>query len=252
MVGMDLAGRTALVTGGASGIGLAAVEALLEAGVRVAINDLPDNPRGVEAVDRLARAGFPVIAAPGDVADPGDAARMVAAAISALGGLDILISNAGTPATLEPIDFADFDAMTEARWRVILDTNLVGPFRCTGAAASALRAAGGCVINTASIAGLGTGGSSLAYRASKAGLVNLTRNLARALGPQVRVNAVAPGLTRTPWTATLPQARCEAAVAKSLLKRWVEPPDIAHAMLFLCTNPAITGQVIAVDGGREG
>ena len=106
--------------------------------------------------------------------------------------------------------------------------------------------------NTASIAGLGVPGSSIAYGASKAGVINLTRNLAHALAPDVRVNAIAPGLVRTPWTEPWPEARKKSGIANSLLQRMVEPEDIAQTMLFLASNTAITGQTVAVDCGRQG
>lgn len=250
MIPANVDGRRALVTGGATGIGLAAVEALSAAGARVALNHLPGDAAAAAQVDALVAGGADIVAAPGNVADPEDCPRMVAQAVADLGGLDILINNAGTAATREPIPFADFDAMTEDRWQTILGTNLIGPFRCARAAAESLRAAGGCVVNTASIAGLGVAGSSLAYSASKAGLINLTRNLARALAPQVRVNAVAPGLTRTPWTDPWSDERKDSSTANTLLGRMVEPAEVAHAMLFLCVNPAITGQTIVVDCGR--
>lgn len=252
MISIDLKGKKALVTGGASGIGLAVVELLSAAGAEVAINHLPDDPRGPAAAKRLAAAGHGTIAVAGDVSDSQGAAGMVNDAIARLGGLDILINNAGTPASVEPIPFADFDSMTEDRWQTILGTNLIGPFRCTRAAASALKRSRGAVVNTASIAGLGIAGSSLAYSASKAGLINLTRNLARALAPDVRVNAVAPGLTRSPWTDPWPEERKRTSLANTMLGRLVEPAEIAQAMLFLCTNAAITGQTIAIDAGRIG
>src|SRR5262249_59149628 len=124
--------------------------------------------------------------------------------IEKLGRLDSLINSAGTPATTEPIEFTDLDAMTEDFWQTILMTNLIGPFRCAHAAASALKASRGAIVNTTSVAGLGVRGSSVAYGASKAGLVNLTKNLARALAPEVRVNAVAPGLVHSPSTTPRP------------------------------------------------
>jgi 3-oxoacyl-[acyl-carrier protein] reductase len=256
MISADLTGKRALVTGGASGIGLATVEALLRCGARVAVNHLVSDGRGPEVVARLAKssgsgANGRVIAAPGDVGDAADAARMVAKAVADLGGLDILINNAGTPMTVEPIAFDDFDAMTEDKWAGILSTNLIGPFRCAKAAASALRASKGVIVNTASIAGLGGQASSIAYATSKAGLINLTRNLAKAFGPDVRVNAVAPGLTRTPWTDPWPAERKAKSVENTALKKLVEPSDIADAMVFLAAHGAITGQTLVVDCGRN-
>src|SRR5690349_16202206 len=182
---LDLTGKAVLVTGGASGIGLATVERFARCGATVALNHLPDDPRGAETIRRLTGEGLKIVAAPGDVSDPGLIPRIVVDAIGALGGrLDVLVNNAGTSGTTAPIDFADLDAMTDGFWDKILSTNLLGPFRCSRAAAPALKAARGAIVSTASVAGLGAVGSSLAYGASKAGLVNLTRGLARALAPE--------------------------------------------------------------------
>ena len=152
MISADLARKAALVTGAASGIGLATAEAFARCGAAVAINHLPDDSRGPHEIERLKTRGYRVVAAPGDVSQPGQAERMVSTAIDALGRLDFLVNNAGTPATPRPIPFADFDALTENFWSTILNTNLIGPFRCTHAAMPALKLARGAICNTASIA----------------------------------------------------------------------------------------------------
>jgi 3-oxoacyl-[acyl-carrier protein] reductase len=250
MITADLRGRAALVTGAASGIGYATARLFARMGARVALNDLGDGAALDQAVARLKTEGLDVLPAPGDVGDPATATAMVEAAIGRLGRLDYLINNAGTSATARPIPPAELDALSEDMWARITNLNLVGPFRVTRAAALALKAARGAVVNTASVAAYGLPGSSMAYSASKAGLVSLTKNLARALAPDVRVNAVAPGFIRTPWTQRFGAAWEANSVEKSMLGRPGTPDDISEVMLFLCAGAAfVTGQTLLADGG---
>src|SRR5262249_46246221 len=156
-------------------------------------------------------------------AQPGQAERMVTGAIDALGRLDFLVNNAGTSATPTPIPFAELDALTEDFWSRILMTNLIGPFRCAHAAVGALKAGRGAICTAASIAGVMGSGSSIPYATSKAGLINLTRGLARALAPEIRVNAVAPGHVDSPWQKDWPEERKRATVERTPLKRACTP-----------------------------
>ncbi len=147
MISFDMRGKKALVTGGASGIGLAVTELFLKAGATVAVNYLPSDVRAEHTIHDLVAKGSKIVPAPGDVSQQASTDAMVGNAIERLHGLDFLINNAGTPGTPDPIDFSDLDAMSEPLWDRILATNLVGPFRCTRAAAIALRASKGAVVN---------------------------------------------------------------------------------------------------------
>jgi 3-oxoacyl-[acyl-carrier protein] reductase len=246
----DLRGKAALVTGGASGIGLATVRLLAASGCRVAINHLAEDARGPEQVESLRAEGFDVLSAPGNVADAADAPRMVEQAARDLGRLDYLVNNAGTPGTRNSIPPTALDLITEELWETVIEVNLLGVFRCSKAAAPHLKATGGAIVSVASIAGLNSPGSSMAYGATKAGVISLTKNLARGLGPEVRVNAIAPGAVNSSWMVEWTNEQRVQSIEKAVLKRRCEPEDLAEVMVFLLAGAAmVTGQTIVVDGG---
>lgn len=255
MIRYDLAGKTALVTGAASGIGLATATMLASNGCRVAINHLADDPRGPQSVAALQAQGFDVVGVPGNVAvaggeNEGGAVALVADAVRQLGRLDLLVNNAGTPGVREVVPPDRLDLITEELWEVLIQTNLLGVFRCAKAAAPALRESGGAIVNVASIAGLNSPGSSMAYGATKAAVVSMTKNLARGLAPQVRVNAVAPGAVDSTWQIEWGEERRRQSIEKAVLKRRCTTDDIAEVIVFLGFGAAmVTGQTIVIDGG---
>ena len=251
MISADLRGKKVLVTGGASGIGLATVELFARSGATVALNDLPSNERAARAVERLTGEGLHVLEAAADVGDGEQAVTMVTRAVGAMGGLDYLVNNAGTPGTRVPIAPAELDRLSDAFWDRLLSVNLLAPFRCTRAAAPFLKAAQGAVVNTSSSTALIGGGSSAAYSASKAALNNLTRQLARGLAPEVRVNAIAPSLVDSNWEVAWPEDELQRHIATTPLKRKGDPLEYAEVILFLCAGASfINGQTILVDGGE--
>jgi 3-oxoacyl-[acyl-carrier protein] reductase len=250
MIRYELKGKTAIVTGGASGIGLATVRMLARDGCKVAINHLADDARGPEQVEALKAEGLDVISAPGNVGDAADGSRMIEQAVKDLGRLDYLVNNAGTPGTRTSIKPAELDRLTEELWDAVVQVNLLGVFRCSKAAAPHLKKTGGALVSVASIAGLDAPGSSMAYGATKAGVISLTKNLARALGPEARANAIAPGAVNSTWMIEWTNEQRSSSIDQALLKRRCEPEDLAEVMVFLLAGAAmVTGQTIVVDGG---
>jgi 3-oxoacyl-[acyl-carrier protein] reductase len=250
LLDFNLHQRRALVTGSASGIGLATAQRLARSGAHVAMNDLPTDAL-TRAVSALRSEGFSVEAVPGDLSVAASARDVGLKTLELLSGLDYLVNNAGAPGTRTPIPPADLDALTDDFWDRILRVNLLSAFWMTKTLAPALTEARGAVVNTVSIAALGGGGSSAAYSTAKAGLAGLTRELARGLAPAVRVNGIAPGYVNSNWECSFGDIDA-AAKATVPLARVGEPDDYAEVIVYLCAGAAyITGEVIPVTGGSR-
>ncbi|MFO0997800.1 MAG: SDR family oxidoreductase [Alphaproteobacteria bacterium] len=251
LVSYNLSGKRALVTGGASGIGLGAVERFARSGASVVMNDLPSSNRLPAEAARLRAEGLDVHAVAGNVGDAKEASAIVADSLDRLGGLDYLVNNAGTPATREPIPPADLEAMTPEFWSKILSVNLLGAFWMTKAAAAALRASEGAVVNTVSDAAFGGGASSLAYACAKTALVRQTELLAKALAPRVRVNGIAPGYVNSNWECSFGDKEA-AARERVPLARVGQPEDYAEMIVFFAAGALyMTGEVVIVNGGTR-
>jgi 3-oxoacyl-[acyl-carrier protein] reductase len=245
---MEFEGRVALVTGGASGIGRACASELARGGADLVLVDSASESALAQAENFLKASGGRVLSFRSDVSEHARASQVVEETLTRMGRLDILVNAAGTT------DDAPLWEMTEEQWRRVLEVNLKGAFSYTQSAARHFRRArAGKVVNVASIeAARGRFGLSN-YAASKAGLIAFTRSAAAELGRYgVNVNAVAPGFIRTPLVERLPEKVRLQAVAETALGRMGEPEDVAHAVLFLCSERArhVTGVVLIVDGGQ--
>ena len=251
---MELNGRVALVTGGAGGIGGAAVRRLANAAISgVAVNYRKSAKEADDLAAELERSGVKALAVQADVRSDEQVRAMIGRISDHFGRLDILVNNAGLT---HWVTLADFEGLTDAIWDEILDVNVKGAFRCARAAAKLLEASQGIIINVSSISGVLAPStmSSLAYGTAKAALIYMTRGLAVAMAPRVRVNCVAPAFTDTPWMSQHFGADYQQVIAKASagypLQRIATPDDIAGAILGLITGgDFVTGQTLIVDGG---
>lgn len=238
--------KVAIITGAGSGIGRATALILAREGARIVVADI--NLEGCEeTVAEIEENGGEAIVAELDVSDREQSKQVVADTLAAFGRVDILINNAGITQD------ALISKMTEAQWDTVISVNLKGPFNCTQAVVHAMLDQGrGVIINAASVVGLYGNVGQANYAATKAGLLGMTKALAKELGKKgIRVNAVAPGFIMSPMTAEVPDSILKMMKEKTPLRKLGEPRDVAYAYLFLSSDEArfITGAVLSVDGG---
>jgi 3-oxoacyl-[acyl-carrier protein] reductase len=242
--------KVALVTGSATGIGRACAVRFAQMGYNVVVNYSRSEADARETLRLVEECQVRGLLAACDVSRDAAVQAMIKQIDAEFGRLDILVNNA---ATTYFIPHPKLEEMTEEKWDRILEVNLKGPFFCTRAAAPLMRrSGGGAIVNVSSVAGLNGEGSSIAYAASKGGLNTLTRSLARALAPEIRVNAVCPGPVDSRWLrAVMSEAELAERTASYPLQRPAQPDDIADAVLFLATGTSLaTGQCLVVDGGK--
>jgi len=243
--------RAALVTGAASGIGRAAALALARAGYHVAINYSKSEKEAKAVAEEAGRSGARTLLCRCDVADEAGVRAMLTTVGDEFGRLDVLINNAGTTAAWKP---KDLESLSLEDWDRVFAVNVRGLFQVTRAAVPLLRVSKGCIVNTASIVGLRPGPQPLPYAASKAAVINLTKTLAYNLGPEIRVNAVAPGWMEGDWMKRMLKDKYEDLMGKRAkatpLKRVVTADDVAETMMSLIQgNRFVTGEIIVIDGG---
>lgn len=242
---MEFVGKVALVTGGSRGIGKSIAGVLAQEGAAVAIAYATRAQHADVVVSALKKAGRRALAVHADVSKAGDVSTLMEQVLKAWGRIDVLVNNAGI------VVRTPWDRVTVQEWDAVVGVNLTGAFLCSQMAAPALTASSGAIVNVSSVNGLIGSRSTVAYDASKGGLHALTKTLARALAPAVRVNAVAPGFTDTDMQAHLTLEQRAHLGDRIPLGRFADPDEIARMVLFLASKRAsyITGQTLIADGG---
>jgi len=246
---VNLEGKAALVTGAAVSVGRAVALDLARRGVAVAVNYSRSVTDAEQTAAECEKLGVRAVCVQADVGRDDQVRAMTEKAVEALGRLDVLVNNAGVTRF---IDHAEMEKVGEDDWDYIFRTNVWGTFVCTRAAVPALRRdGGGVVINLSSVAGVYGTGSSVPYCASKAAINNMTVTLARALAPDIRVNAVAPGFVDTRWWSDREHSDAikQFAAAAAPLKKVCQAEDVSKVVMDLVSSDMMTGQVVVVDGG---
>jgi 3-oxoacyl-[acyl-carrier protein] reductase len=250
---MDVRGKTAIVTGSAVGVGRATAIDLSRRGANVVINYTRSEDDAREAVRLVEAAGGAALLVRADVSKDDQVQDMVRQAVARFGGLHILVNNAGMT---HFVPFADLDGMKDEFWDDIYAVNVKGTFFASRAAAKAMKESrGGAIVNIASVAGVRAIGSSIAYAASKAAVINMTMALARVLGPEIRVNCVAPGFIETRWLKQglgdkVYELGKAAESKRAPLKAVCTPEHVSQLVLSLIEGAdLVTGQTVVIDGG---
>ncbi len=238
--------KTALITGGATGMGRAIALRLAKEGINVAINYSRSEKEALETKSEAEALGVKSIICKADVADDEQVRGMVSKTIEEFGRLDILVNSAGVTYY---VDQDDLEGLKDEHWDHIMGVNVKGIFHCCRAAATELKRQKGCIINITSVGGLTGLGSSIAYSASKAAAISVTKSLARVMAPEVRVNGIAPGIVMTRWVEGR-EEHVKRYADGTPLKRLGQPEDVSEVAYSLIANMNfVTGQNVVVDGG---
>ncbi|NMI01638.1 SDR family oxidoreductase [Pseudonocardia acidicola] len=254
---MGLENKVVLVTGSASGIGAACAREAARRGARVVVNYSRSAEEAEQTAETIRSGGGEVLVVQADVSSDEQVRSMVSRVEQAWGGVDVLVNNAGYTSF---VDFDDLDGLTDEVWTRTLGVNLMGTWYATRAVAVGMRARGaGAIVNVSSVGGVTASGSSIAYVVSKSGVLTMTKALARTLGPQIRVNAVAAGFVQTRWwgrqgygDASRVEQLATSVAEKTPLRKVAAPDDIADAVLWLADGAAlVTGETILVDAGMH-
>ncbi|UOR11370.1 SDR family NAD(P)-dependent oxidoreductase [Halobacillus amylolyticus] len=244
---MSLKGKVALVTGSGTGIGRAVAIDLAKKGASVVVNYSKSEKEAHQTCEEIKNLGVDCMVYQAEVNDDGQVRKMINAVVEHFGQLDILVNNAGVTSF---VAHDDLEGLKEEHWDQVMDVNVKGLFFTCRAAAEELKKNKGCIVNITSVAGLTGRGSSIAYSASKAAAVSVTKSLARVLAPEVRVNSVAPGVVLTRWMDGQ-DAFVEKHSKRTPLQRTAQPEDVSEVVLSLISGASfVTGQTVVVDGGN--
>jgi 3-oxoacyl-[acyl-carrier protein] reductase len=238
--------KVALITGSATGIGRAIALRLAKEGAHIVINYSKSDQEARETQEEVEAFGVQSLLYKANVSSEADVRLMIEETIARFGRLDILVNNAGVT---NFVDHKDLEGLKDEYWDRVMNVNVKGMFYCCRAAAEELKKQNGCIVNITSIAGMTGLGSSIAYCASKAAAISVTKSLARVLAPEVRVNSIAPGVVETRWVKGK-EDHVQWLGEGTPLGRVATPADIAEAAYaIICHSPFTTGQNLVVDGG---